>query len=93
MERCDMYRYKAGELVELSSAGRKLQHNDKVYDMMGIIVRIDNSEKYPYIIQWFGYALGDGTFPMKEYEIKRVRGKRENSKTDIFCPCKRLTIG
>ena len=68
-----MKRLQNGELVELSSAGRKLQHNDKVYDMMGIIVRIDKMEKYPYIIQWFGYSQGDGTFPMKEYEIKRVR--------------------
>ena len=68
-----MYRYKIGELVELSAAGRKLNHNDKVYDMMGLVLRIDNSEKYPYIIQWFGYTQGDGTFPMKEYEIKRVR--------------------
>ena len=50
-----MYKYKAGELVELSAAGRKLQHNDKVYDMMGMVLRIDKLEKYPYIIQWFGY--------------------------------------
>ena len=67
-----MKRIQNGELVELSAAGRKLNHNDKVYDMMGLVLRIDNSEKYPYIIQWFGYI--GGTFPMKEYEIKRVRG-------------------
>ena len=71
-----MYRYKTGELVELSSAGRKNDHNDKVYDMIGMVLRIDNAEKYPYIIQWFGYIHGDGTFPMKEYEIKRVRGDK-----------------
>ena len=67
------FRYKIGELVELSAAGRKNDHNDKVYDMMGMVLRIDSIEKYPYIIQWFGYTQGDGTFPMKEYEIKRVR--------------------
>ena len=68
-----MYRYKIGELVELSAAGRKRDHNDKVYDMIGMVLRIDNMEKYPYIIQWFG-NVPYGTFPMKEYEIKRDRG-------------------
>ena len=69
-----MYRYKVGELVELSSAGRKNKHNDRVYGMIGMVLRVDNMEKYPYIIQWFGYNQGDGSFPMKEYEIKKVRG-------------------
>tara|TARA_Y100000593_G_C4036544_1_gene203059 strand:- start:250 stop:468 length:219 start_codon:yes stop_codon:yes gene_type:complete len=68
-----MYRYKVGELVELSAAGRKAKQNDKVYDMMGMVLKIDKMEKYPYIIQWFGYNRGNGTFPMKEYEIKRVK--------------------
>ena len=69
-----MYRYKVGELVELSSAGRKNKHNDRVYGRIGMILRIENIEKYPYIIQWFGMTEGDGSFPMKEYEIKKVRG-------------------
>ena len=68
------FRYKAGELIELSAAGRKLDQNNPCYDMIGMVLRIDKLEKYPYIIQWFGLTRGDGTFPMKEYEIKRVRG-------------------
>ena len=77
------WKYKVGELVELSSAGRKLQQNDKVYDMIGMIIehkkapdRPHQWDRYPYIIQWFGLQgwNEDGTFPMKEYEIKRVRG-------------------
>ena len=70
------FRYKIGELVELSAAGRKAKQNDNVYDMIGMVLRIDKVEKYPYIIQWFGLTRGDGTFPMKEYEIKRVRGDK-----------------
>jgi len=76
-------RYKVGELVELSAAGRKLQQNDKVYDLIGMIIkhkraptRPDQWDRYPYVIQWFGYNQGDGTFPMKEYEIKKVRGTK-----------------
>ncbi len=74
------FRYKAGELVELSSAGRRNKHNERIYDMSGMVMGYEREEisgewgKYPYKIQWFGYTQGDGTFPMKEYEIKRVRG-------------------
>ena len=76
------FRYKIGELVALSAAGRKNKHNDKVYDMLGMVMSYEkdpisgNWDKYPYRIQWFGYTQGDGTFPMKEYEIKRVRSAR-----------------
>ncbi len=73
------FRYKIGGLVELSAAGRRNHHNDKVYGMLGMVLSYEyhpitgNLDKYPYKIQWFGYNQGDGTFPMKEYEIKRVR--------------------
>ena len=72
------FRYKVGDLVELSTNGRKLKQNDKVYGMIGIVLRHEKDEqgrwdKYPYVIQWIGMTEGDGTFPMKEYEIKRVR--------------------
>ena len=73
------FRYKVGELVELSSAGRRNKHNERIYDMIGMVLSYEyhqitgNYDKYPYRIQWFGYTQGDGTFPMKEYEIKRVR--------------------
>jgi len=72
------FRFKIGELVELSAAGRKAKQNDKVYDMIGMVLRHKRDErgrwdKYPYIIHWYGFNCGDGTFPMKEYEIKRLR--------------------
>ncbi len=73
------FRFKIGDLVELSAAGRRLEQNDKVYDMIGMVLSYEKHptsggwDKYPYKIQWFGMTAGDGTFPMKEYEIKRVR--------------------
>ena len=73
------FRYKIGELVELSAAGRKAKQNDRVYGMIGMVMGYEknpingNWDKYPYKIHWFGFTQGDGTFPMKEYEIKRVR--------------------
>ena len=61
-----------GELVELSSAGRQLQQNEKVRGLIGLVTRIDNtiSPTHPIKIEWLGY----GHYPMKRYEIKRVRG-------------------
>ena len=77
------WKYKAGELVELSAAGKKGDQNEKVVGLFGIIMRIEPEENgyrggYPYQIRWFGYheltCNGIGWLPMKEYEIKRVRG-------------------
>ena len=62
-----------GELVELSAAGRKMKQNAEVVGLWGMVMEYDPNNQHPYRIQWFGYTQGDGTFPMKEYEIKRVR--------------------
>jgi len=77
------FRYKAGELVELSAAGKKSQQNTAVVGMVGMIMSIDAEKayqhgSYPYMIQWFGkvYNVPDGKLPMKEYEIKRHRVTR-----------------
>ena len=68
-----MKRIQNGELVELSSAGRKMKQNAEVVGLWGMVVEYEPHNRHPYRIQWFGYDQGDGTFPMKEYEIKRVR--------------------
>jgi len=64
-----------GDLVELSAAGRKIKQNDKVYGLIGLITRIEkdrNITNHPIKIEWYGY----GHYPMKEYEIKQVRGTK-----------------
>ena len=77
------WKYEAGELVELSAAGKKGDQNDKVVGLIGMILLIEDEPSgfrggYPYQIRWFGYneltVNGIGMLPMKEYEIKRVRG-------------------
>ena len=75
------WKYKAGELVELSAGGKKSQQNTAVLGKIGMILSIDESQSYqhgayPYVIQWFGYEQNGGNLPMKEYEIKRVRATR-----------------
>ena len=77
----DQWKYKAGELVELSAGGKKRAHNNGVLGMIGMILSIEEHNfgergEYPYRIQWFGYLANLGKLPMKEYEIKRVRATR-----------------
>ena len=62
-----------GDLVELSAAGRKIKQNSQCYGLIGLITRIakdQNITNHPIKIEW----LGMGHYPMKRYEIKKVRG-------------------
>jgi len=73
------WKYQAGDLVELSAAGKKSQQNEGVLGRIGMITKIDGTPcstrrgDYPYQIHWIGFQPHDGILPMKEYEIKRVR--------------------
>ena len=73
------WKYEAGELVELSAAGKKSQQNGGVLGKIGMITKIEGTKgnthrsDYPYQIHWIGFQPHDGILPMKEYEIKRVR--------------------
>ena len=68
-----MSKFIAGDLVTLSAAGRKNQHNTSVYGHIGIVLDVGHGQ-HPYQIKWLG-ATGiagrnDGKLPMAEYEIK-----------------------
>ena len=68
-----MSKFKNGDLVTLSAAGRKNQHNENVYGLIGIVWNI-RRHTYPIEIKWFGFNENpQGLFPMKEYEIKFVK--------------------
>ncbi len=67
-----MKKIKEGELVELSSAGKKLQQNADVVGLFGIVFEYEEGH-HPYKIDWYNL---DGTvkkFPMARYEIKRLK--------------------
>ena len=73
-----MSKFVAGDLVTLSSAGRRNDHNGAVRGMIGIITEIREYKNYPINIQWIGLTTGGhgsngDMFPMKEYEIKFVK--------------------
>ena len=71
-----------GDMVQLSSAGRKSQQNYLVTDKIGLVIKIDRSE-YPYHVQWYGgdgklpnHHGNHGVLPCKRYELKKLRVKK-----------------
>jgi ribosomal protein L21E len=73
-------KYKIGQMVELSAAGRKRRHNPhRVFTGFGIVMNHFSHKRFPYEIMWF--TKGEGkTFSAKEYEIKRVKAPKSNKK-------------
>ena len=70
-----MKKFVVGDLVTLSSAGRKNKHNDGVYGKIGIVLNIRRGQ-HPYQIKWIGAETPTSTrglLPMAEYEIKFVK--------------------
>ena len=74
---------RVGDLVELSSAGRKSQQNWAVKDKFGMLVHISKGEAYPYKVEWYGCndmqngcGLRNGVLPCKRYELKKLRAKK-----------------
>ena len=64
-----MSKFVAGDLVTLSSAGKKNQHNYTVQGLIGIVTENRGHHNYPYQVRWIGLSI-DPLLPMKEYEIK-----------------------
>ena len=70
-----MKKIQAGELVELSAAGKKLQQNADVIGLFGIVMRYEKG-RHPYKIRWFKSNGVLKEFPMARYEIKRFKGAK-----------------
>tara|TARA_B100000287_G_C20326909_1_gene660125 strand:- start:407 stop:655 length:249 start_codon:yes stop_codon:yes gene_type:complete len=71
-----MSKFIVGDLVTLSSAGRKNKHNDGVYGKIGIVIHTKYNRTHPYQIKWINVSncpMPSGSrdkLPMAEYEIK-----------------------
>ena len=65
---------KVGDLVMLSAAGKKRNHNWMAKGGWGIIKRVDNKpyDYFPIVTEWYG---GDRTRTMnyKPYELKKFK--------------------
>jgi hypothetical protein len=68
-------KFKKGELVTLSSAGMKNNHNCGYYTGFGIIVEYNSWARFPYTMRWFNENNVNREFKAKEYELKRYKAK------------------
>lgn len=65
-------KYKVGDLVVLSAAGKLRKANLQVRKGFGIIIEIDDREsRWPINCHWVGG--GRTTLCFKEYEVKRYK--------------------
>ena len=69
-------RIKVGDLVELSAAGKKRNHNHSYYGGFGMVTSIRSGSAYPITAVWMGAEFGEKYIPngrFKAYELKRKR--------------------
>ena len=71
-----MSKFKIGDLVTLSSAGRKSDNNSRVYGCIGIVWEVGKIwSDFPIEVKWIGSKIyqshsSPDMLPMKEYELK-----------------------
>ena len=67
-----MSKWKIGDLVTLSAAGRKSQQNEDVMTGFGMVIKITKSwNRYPIHCSWIGGDVAHQTF--KDYELKKFK--------------------
>ena len=71
-----MSKFKVGELVTLSSAGMKNQHNCGYFTGFGIVTEYHGWHSFPYKMRWFNVSKTNREFTAKEYELKRYKAKK-----------------
>lgn len=68
-----MSKFIIGDLVTLSAAGRRNEHNSQVLGRIGIVINTRHRPSYPFQVKWLGkrvWSLEKNELPMKEYELK-----------------------
>jgi len=71
-----MQKFKKGELVTLSSAGKTRNHNYGYKKGFGIVIGYSISEQFPYNMKWYNKAENGTCYSAKEYELKRYKVKK-----------------
>ena len=79
VEKMNKSKFKIGDLVQLSAAGRRSNQNHQFdYDgAWGMVVRFDEHNQYPILCHWFSdvrrFCGPNDHATFKEYELKRYR--------------------
>tara|TARA_Y100000592_G_scaffold39435_1_gene62604 strand:+ start:592 stop:807 length:216 start_codon:yes stop_codon:yes gene_type:complete len=71
-----MSKFKIGQLVTLSSAGMKNQHNYGFFTGFGVVIEHHVWHSFPYKLRWFNEGKTNAEFSAKEYELKRYKAKK-----------------
>jgi len=68
-------KFKVGDLVTLSAAGKRSQQNHDVMTGFGLVINVSThwSDNYPIRCEWLGGNVEQQTF--KEYELKKFKGE------------------
>ena len=70
-----MSKFKIGQLVTLSAAGMKNQHNCGFFTGFGIVTGFNRWHTFPYKMRWFNKERTNAEFNAKGYELKRYKAK------------------
>ena len=68
-----MSKFKVGDLVQLSSAGKARQGNEVCLGGFGFVVEVNRYVKFPIRTQWWKADMSMSSHPFKEYELKKYK--------------------
>jgi len=71
-------KFKVGDLVQLSAAGKARQGNLSCHGGFGFIIEIQGGS-YPIRTQWWKPDMSMSSHPFKEYELKKFKKKLDTS--------------
>jgi len=66
-------KYKVGDLVMLSAAGKVRQGNAVCLGGFGFVVEINKYSSFPIRTQWWKDDMSMSSHPFKEYELKKFK--------------------
>ena len=66
-------KFKVGDLVQLSAAGKARQGNYKCLGGFGFVTEISPYGAFPIRTQWWNADMSMSSHPFKEYELKKFK--------------------
>ena len=73
-------KFKVGDLVQLSAAGKARQGNLRCHGGFGFVIEIQGGS-YPIRTKWYKADMSMSSHPFKEYELKKFKKKLDTSRS------------
>ena len=68
-----MSKFKAGDLVQLSAAGKARQGNSTCLGGFGFVTSVNKFSSFPVRTTWWKANMDMTAHPFKEYELKKFK--------------------